>query len=396
MVAQGPLSPNAGKGGGLVYFEQLASLWEAGCEIYLWHYAYPEERASFESFIRKDSEVWGQLKGMCRSVTLSTVNAKPSLRARLENKIQNRLSGEYVENPVSRELAQSELSALIKRHNPDFIWAQHFGPAQVAVFQTRIPVIYSHHDWTYKIKSLKSGKAADMRLKTQEVNVCRKAKAVVSGSALECEEIRDAGCRNVFYLPLAYAPATLNMAESRAGNSPRVVHLGGVSTTATRLGLESFLKKVRPRLPSSMEIWVVGDMSGASPELEALLSGTVRTGYVPDLVRILRPYDIHVIPWEYATGQRTRLIAAFNFGQAVVAHRAAVAGFPELEDGMNCRLVDQIEDMPEAIHELYSDNSLRRRISEAARQTFEGGFTRESLLPEYRKILAGVSGREPA
>jgi glycosyltransferase involved in cell wall biosynthesis len=82
------------------------------------------------------------------------------------------------------------------------------------------------------------------------------------------------------------------------------------------------------------------------------------------------------------------MIAAFNFGQVVVAMRPAVAGFPEAVDGENCRLVDDLQQMARVIEELCQDADQRFRLGSAARRTFERSFTRQALLPRYEEALA--------
>ncbi len=106
----------------------------------------------------------------------------------------------------------------------------------------------------------------------------------------------------------------------------------------------------------------------------------------------MRPYDLHIIPWEYSTAQRTRLPMAFNLGQVVVAVRAGVAGFPEVIDGENCRLVDRLDQMGSVIKELLRDPEQRERLGNAARRTFERYFTRHALLPRYETVITSVRG----
>ena len=106
---------------------------------------------------------------------------------------------------------------------------------------------------------------------------------------------------------------------------------------------------------------------------------------------MLRPYDLHLIPWEHSTGQRTRLPVAFNFGQVVVAARPGIAGYPEAQDGLNCRLVDRLEEMAPVISELLADPAQRLRLGRAARETFMDGFTRPGLLPRYQTLIERVT-----
>jgi glycosyltransferase involved in cell wall biosynthesis len=163
-----------------------------------------------------------------------------------------------------------------------------------------------------------------------------------------------------------------------------------MGTTANRVGLERFFEVAWPQLAKSCELWVVGDTSEASPALLESLAGVSCTGFVKDLGSVLRPFDLHIIPWEQNTGQRTRMVQAFNHAQAVVAVRASVAGFPEAIDGRNCRLVERLDQMAGAVEELIDNAAERERLGRAARETFEKCFTRRSLLPRYEAVISSL------
>ena len=96
---------------------------------------------------------------------------------------------------------------------------------------------------------------------------------------------------------------------------------------------------------TGVELEVVGDLTGASLELQQHLRSVKCVGFVKDLRSVLRPFDIHIIPWEHNTGQRTRLPLALAMSQVVVSTKAAVACYPEAVDGINCRLLDTLDEM---------------------------------------------------
>jgi hypothetical protein len=291
---------------------------------------------------------------------------------------------------VLRTVALKQLECCIDAIDPAFVWVHHFGPARIATLQRRRPVIYSHHDWLYRVRALGKGAAESARMREQEEDVARAAAGVVSGSFTECQQLRNVGCKSVAYVPVAYEPVPWQDAEP--SGPARIVHLGGLATTANRVGLERFFEIVWPALPDGAyrDLWVIGDISAAGPVLSPQLASATCTGHVKDLTTVLRPFDLHIIPWEHDTGQRTRLPLIFNHGQVVVAVKAAVACFPEVVDRENCRLVDRLDEMPAVIRELVDDAAQRRRLAVGARRTFERVFTRPALLPRYAEIIANT------
>ncbi len=383
-----PISPNYRGGGPAIYYEHLAALSELGHDLHLWHYAYPDTRKNFNQFVASDRTTWAEVEKRCGSMHFTTFSERQSMCDRMQNRIRGLL---LQKTPLPRTRCSAEIKQLIERHRPDFIWAQHFEPTLIAITQREVPVVYSHHDWLYRIKALRFGRLQDERMRRLEEKVARRVHSVVSGSATECAELRQLGCRQVHYIPVSYEMAPWNdRAEAAKGSS--IVHLGGMGTTATRVGMERFFEVVWPEFGlRKPKLVVVGDTSTAPAKLKELLKAANCTGFVPDLSTVLRPFDLHIIPWEHSTGQRTRLPVAFNYGQVVVAVRGSVACFPEAKDGENCRLLDRLDQMAAALRELLVNPAERERLGRAARKTFETNFTRTALLPRYMQALASLN-----
>jgi glycosyltransferase involved in cell wall biosynthesis len=388
IVAHDPISPNYVGGASAMYYDQLLALSELGHEIHLWHFASGEARERFSRFVDGEPAVWETVKKRCQSIQLSSCRNGETLLGRGLARLRSWLPPGL---PVSRWSLYRELQQLIKRINPDVIWAQHFEPAMLAAQQTRVPVVYVHHDWLYRIKALRNHRAINPRQQAVEERLVRSVSAVVSGSKPECKEISLAGGRNVHYIPVSFDLVPLDL-ERGGDKSPRLVHLGGMGTTANREGLLAFFERVWPALKGTgVEFEVIGDTAGASSGLQEHLRTVKCSGFIKDLTTVLRPFDIHVIPWEHTTGQRTRLPVAFNHAQVVVATRAAVACYPEARDRENCRLVNRLEDMISVIPELMADHGERSRLGRAARATFEKQFTCTSLLPRYGEVLGALN-----
>jgi glycosyltransferase involved in cell wall biosynthesis len=277
------------------------------------------------------------------------------------------------------------------RIQPEIIWAQHLQPALLAAQRSEAPVVYVHHDWLYRIKALRNHREINLKQKALEQRLVRSVAAVVSGSAPECEEIKAAGARGVHYIPVSFDPVRFDL-ERSAVRDVRLVHLGGMGTTANREGLLAFFEEVWPRLKGlNLQLEIVGDTSAAPSKLQEYLQTVTCTGFVQDLTNMLRPFDIQIIPWQHSTGQRTRLPLAFNHGQVVVATKAAVACYPEARDDDNCRLVEQLEEMAEVIPRLAKSCEERTRLGRAARATFERCFTRAALLPRYAAVISSLN-----
>lgn len=398
LAAQFPITPHDRGGAAAVYYEQLASLQAVAAaqnrRVHLWHVATAAQRAAFDAWTRDDPSQWSAVQQLCASVTLTTLPARLTLWQKVQERLARRRTPGYGLWAGARTVALPVLRRLLAERPIALIWAQHIWSAQLALWQRPVPVIYSHHDWWYRVKQFRAAGRLDPALRAYEEQLARRATAVVSGSAVECAELTALGAQ-AHYLPVAYDPVPLVWPVSL--EEPRIVHLGGMATTATQIGLLRFVQTVWPALRLPRErFWVIGDLTAARPPLPELLAqAAVAPGFVRDLSSVLRPGDLHIIPWEHATGQRTRVPVALNHGQVVVAVRAGVAGFPELRDGENCRLVEQLADLGPVLRELLGDAAQRERLSRAARAAFEAHFTRAALLPRYAAVVEQVL-RPPA
>ena len=178
--------------------------------------------------------------------------------------------------------------------------------------------------------------------------------------------------------------------------TPRIVHLGGMQATANRIGLERFLRVAWPKLKVQIkpkpELWVIGSLDGAPKTLQELLiqPGIVCTGYVDDLSSVLRPFDMHIIPWELNTGTRTRIPLILNYAQVLISTRAGAACIDELKHEVNCILVNDLKHMASEIKSLCNDDKKREAIGREGRNTFFNYFTLESQQPRFNHFIEDV------
>ena len=384
IVSSGPITPNGSGGGSAIYYDQMMALKESGCDIHLWHFATAPERLLFEENIKRDPETWRKVQDACSSIQLTAVEHSPSLAKRL----QDRLAAAIHRTPlVARWDYIKTLRQIVADIRPDFVWAHHLEAATLSSQIKSTPFIYFHHDWLYRIFALRSEQPQNAVLKQREEEVSRSAFAVVTGSAYDRKELVDLGCKRVRYIPVAYDPVAVDMADSRE-RKPRLVHLGGMGTTANWQGLLSFFEKAWPDLATQgFQLDVIGDIQQAPQSLAQHLKSVNCQGFVDDLSTVMRPYDLQIIPWNHPTGQRTKVPVAMNYGQIIIACRGGVAGFEDLQSESNCILVDSVEDMPQAIRRVAENSELRMRLGKAAKATFEDHFTRRVLLPRYQDLL---------
>jgi glycosyltransferase involved in cell wall biosynthesis len=404
LVEDHAISPDSSGGGAALRYSRLQFLAHSGWDIALVILSHPNSPGQFSDFIEKQSEIWEMIKGWC--VSYQKIDLQYASRD--FNSLRLLWLGLTAPSRFRfRRLDQksdSDLIRVLEKENPTIIWADNRFPAVHAVrSKIDVPIIYSHYDWLWRIKRYRFGKKSTgwrykFRFwvwKRSDRWLMRRVAGSVSGSTSEATEMRSLGASNVAYFPPTYVPVELSKL-SRSVSAPRIVHLGGMQTTATRKGLERFLEVTWPILCRGLdeqpEFWVIGNMKGAPKSLLGSLDqvGAVCPGFVKDLKSVLRPFDIHVVPWEHNTGTRTRIPLALNYGQILVSTKPAAACFPSLRHNVDCILVDDLHCMASEIIGLLTNQQRRKRIGVAARKAFMENFTREALQSSFNRFLCDV------
>lgn len=407
LVEDWPLSRDAAGGAAALIVSHLELLLAGPSRVQLLVLRDPRAPKGFDAFIENQGDAWRALRRGCAEYRVLEVDRAFRRSAPLRHAVRGLFDPSWLYLDVA-PASVDELSAILADWRSDLIWAEHLLPAALAGRASSLPVIYSHHDWSWRIKTHRQGRRRtwrgrlEQRLKAAlrrrfEEGLVQRVAACASGSASESSELRRLGVGHVAYLPTTFVRAVPDPVPWPDG-PPRLVHLGGLRTTATRLGLERFLAVVWPRLRQRLgrslpEFWVVGSLDGASVALRSALvdAGAITPGFVAELDGVLRPGDLHVLPWEHDTGTRTRIPLALAHAQVLVSTRAAAACLAELEDGENCVLVDRLDHMSEALAGLLGDAERRQRLALAGLDILEKSFTQASQQDRCDGFLAEVT-----
>lgn len=395
-----PITPDAPGGGPVLMHSRLELLAHSGVEITLVTLTNPLHSFGFDDYVKNQPDEWSRVQKWCvahHEIRLShkIITSRPKRMLLALNDPTAYLMRTVNENTIA------DFRQVVAEAKPDIIWAENVTPAVLASRSTKdIPIVYGHHDWVWRLLKLqhRSQKAYTYRsefdfwmLKRIEKSLMRQVTGCVTASATEAAEVTEVNSKHVGYFPTAYVPTDLS---EEPATPPRIIHLGGMGTVANRIGLQRFFEAAWPAIGESLdappELWIVGSLEGAPAPLLSNLQqpGVTCTGFVQDLEAVLRPFDIHIIPWEHNTGTRTRIPLILNYAQVIVSTRAAAACLPELIDGENCVLVNDLEQMGREILALLFDEPRRRRIGQAGRASFLKNFTREAIQPRFNQFIS--------
>lgn len=384
------ISSNNSGGGGAVSYSHLKLLSELGHEIILLPIIWDDKNEFTESD-------FDEVKPLIEKVVSLKVDQGQRKR-RFKWLYYALFKPAEFEYFFINENNKKELQQIIENNKVDIIWCEWRWSALLA-WKTKLNVkkIYSHHDWEYKLSLLRSKPTLNKRFhafqkKRVEIKMVKEFDACLSGSYTEAKEISIISKKEAFYIPITYKPIPF---KERSNNHVRIVHLGSMGTTANRIGLERFLdicwEDIKKQIPE-VQLNVIGNINQAQQSLKEKLQNDSQInvlGFVKEISDALLPYDVHIIPWEYNTGTRTRVPLILNFKQALVATKASVECFPEITTE-NAVLADNLQEMTKQIIDLYSDSERLHLLAENGYKTFSKNYTYQSQLKNLDDFLKTI------
>ena len=386
IVNAGIISSNE-NGGASVYYSHLEILYKAGFLIQLLIIEWSDS-----TVYKKEDYV--EIVSMVDAI----ITFKPEIKSPRKgiNRIFDAIiSPEIFEYYFLNDQNKRFLNEIIIKNSIDVVWSEWRWAGILAWYsKLKIPVVYAHHDWEYKLAKLRSkrsllGKFHTFQKKRVELKLVKGVQGCVSGSITESEEIKRISKNESLYIPTTYKNVKPNLPSNQI---PNIIHLGGMGTTANRLGLERFLDMCWQHIKSNhpnVKLIVIGSLKQASDTLLEKLNDTNIDclGFVKDLSKVLHPQDIHIIPWEYNTGTRTRLPLVLNYEQVLVATKESVKAFPEIKNNQNALLCTTLEEMKTELSDLIQNSQSRKALSKAGKETFFNKFTVESQVEKMKTFI---------
>ena len=386
IVNSGVISSNE-NGGASVYFSHLETLYKAGFLIQLLAIEWSDSTA-----FKKEDYV--EVEPMVDAIITFKPEVK-SPRKGLNRIVDAIISPETFEYYFLNNKNKRLLNEIIIKKSIDIVWSEWKWAGLLAWYsKLKIPVVYAHHDWEYKLAKLRSkrtllGRFHTFQKKRVEFKLVKEVQGCVSGSITESEEINKISKKESLYVPTTYKNVKPLLPFNKL---PNIIHLGGMETTANRLGLERFLDVCWMHIKNNhpnVKLIVIGSLKKASDTLLEKLNDTNIDclGFVKDLSKVLHPQDIHIIPWEYNTGTRTRLPLVLNYEQVLVATSASVKAFPEIRNNQNALLCTTLEKMKIEISNLIQNADRIKALSKAGKETFFNKFTVESQVEKLKTFI---------
>ncbi len=385
IVNQGLISSNS-NGGSSVYYSHLEILYIAGYQIELLAIQWQNN----DVFNKNDYEEIKPFVKEIKTYKIESLTPKKNF-----NRFYNAVfKPEVFEYYFLNNKNISFLQNYIYDNKIDLVWSEwRWAGIWAGYSNLNIPVIYSHHDWEFKLAKLRKKRTLLQKFHTfqkkrVEFKLIRRVQGSVTGSNTEAKEIKNISKKEALYIPTTYKVVNSKLQPNIL---PNVIHLGGMETTANRLGLERFLdvcwQNIKEDHPK-VRMLIIGSLKKASNSLLKKLKDPNISclGFVKDLTNVLHPKDIHIIPWEYNTGTRTRLPLVLNYQQVLVATKASVRCYPEITND-NSVLCDDLSQMTTEIINLYSDKERLHLLSSKGKEEFLNTFVSNNQVGKIKNFI---------
>lgn len=160
-------------------------------------------------------------------------------------------------------------------------------------------------------------------------------------------------------------PAGADAAGERTGSEPVLVFTGAfnwhVNVQAAEWFCRSVLPRVQARVPDA-RVELVG--KDPAPEVRELgrLEGVSITGTVPDVVPYLRKAAAAIVPLQYGSGVRYKILEAFSAGVPVVTTSVGCEGLG-VRHGRELLIADDAEAFASACCELLQEAETRQSLA---------------------------------
>ena len=167
---------------------------------------------------------------------------------------------------------------------------------------------------------------------------------VYSHAAQHCRWLQEHGVKKAVYLPVLVPDNARRLIDKpKESNDPlRIIMVGNVAMTATRLGLRFLTEDILPHLDAlwqktrGFELQIFGGGKLDERTSRKIDFKWIRVmGYAEDIGKEFYNSDVLLVPTPDNVGFRTRISEGFSYGCCVVTHIANTLGMPELKDGEN-------------------------------------------------------------
>lgn len=165
----------------------------------------------------------------------------------------------------------------------------------------------------------------------------------------------------------------------------RTVAFLGDFNYVPNLEAAAFVQRVlSPGVPTARFLLV-----GPNPPSGPRATNVIATGYVPDVLTVLRDTSVCIAPLFHGSGTRIKILTYLAASRPVVATTKACEGLP-VQDGRHLLIRDEPMDFRAAVEGLLQDPEARHRLGAEGRKLVQSQFDWRVHVPALRALASEI------
>ncbi|MEX2499029.1 MAG: glycosyltransferase [Wenzhouxiangellaceae bacterium] len=335
--------------------------------------------------------IWPRLAGWPRSVNMIRVMARGVP-----------YSNAFLYLPWADRGMQYRLMWLMKRHRVETVQGEFPAYVRPAVWAARLfgsrCLMVEHNVEFQRIAEQVPdlGESARRRIKKFEIDLANACDRVVTVSNRDRRDLVSAGVREALVHTIPHGvdlerfanaePIDLRARYNIPADHAVLVYHGIYSYPPNLEAVEELGHVLLPKLRA---LGRPATVVAIGPEpLAKALTGVVFTGAVDDLAEHLIGGDLAVIPLRHGGGTRMKILDDFAARVPVVTTAKGMEGI-DVTHGRELLVIDDIDEMAEAVIDLLGDEQARRRLTDAAAQ-WVSRFDWREIARRYVELVRGA------
>ena len=173
-----------------------------------------------------------------------------------------------------------------------------------------------------------------------------------------------------------------------------LIYIGSMDWYPNEDAVAFFADEVLPGIQDKVpdvQFSIVGGNPSARVQRLTEREGVVVTGRVPEIKPYFAEATVFVVPLRIGSGTRLKILEALAMGKAIVSTSVGAEGL-DLKDGEEIFIADEPTAFADAVTQLLTDASLRRRIGENGRARVERDYDWRSIGEKLHQLYTKILG----
>ena len=220
-------------------------------------------------------------------------------------------------------------------------------------------------------------------IKKYEQKVIKNFKKVVLVSKADIEYLGNQSS-------LAFYTNGINCIEKNPSyNDKKICFVGNMRTLQNQDAALTFINKILPEVKKEIpdvQFHIVGAQPPENIQKLVDNKSIFVTGFVDSVEEYIKDSAVLVAPVNIAAGIQNKVLIGMACNIPVVMTSLISKAIPELENGINCFIEDDVKKFADICIKLCKDNKLRNKIASAGYKVMKTNYSWDAILNDYEDL----------